>query len=119
MRRNEAILDVYKLVLGGYLFVSPFLFAYAGRADRLDAWLTGSLLVLVSIAALLAFAKWEEWTTLALGLWMVVSPWLLGFAHTTAMHIVIGVGCLVVYLAALELWLVYYRGETAAGETHG
>jgi len=43
--RSEAILDVYNLVLGVFLFVSPWLFAYAGSVDRLDAWLTSSVLV--------------------------------------------------------------------------
>ena len=42
-----------------------------------------------------------------LGLWLIVSPWVLGFAHTRAMHFSIGVGATVTFLAALELWLVY------------
>jgi SPW repeat len=118
--RSEAILDVYNLVLGVFLFVSPWLFAYAGSVGRLDAWLTSSVLVLVSIAALVAFAEWEEWISLALGLWMIVSSWLLGFAHTRAMHIGIGVGCVVVYFAGLELWLIHYDRpmHAAPGEAH-
>jgi|SRR5271165_5035422 len=116
--RSEAILDIYNLILGAILFVSPWLFAYAGRADRLDAWLTSSILVLISISALVAFAEWEEWISLALGLWMIVSPWLLGFAHTTAVHIGIWVGCAVVYLSALELWVIHYhRPHIVTGDT--
>ena len=44
---------------------------------------------------------------LLLGIWLIASPWALGFAHTRAMHFSIGVGVTVAFLAALELWLVY------------
>ena len=119
-RRSEAVLDVYNLVLGAFLFVSPWLFAYAGGIGGVDAWLTGAVLVVVSIAAVVAFAEWEEWISLALGLWMIVSPWLLGFAHTRAMHIGIGVGCVVVYLAGLELLLIHERpSRSNPGGAHG
>jgi hypothetical protein len=36
-----------------------------------------------------------------------VSPWLLGFAHTRAMHFSIGVGIVIAFLAVLDLWLHY------------
>jgi hypothetical protein len=117
--RRETILDIYNLALGAFLFVSPWLFAYAGSIDRLDTWLTSALLVLFSVAAILAFSEWEEWIRIALGLWMIGSPWLLGFAHTKAMHIGVGIGCVVVYLTALELWLIHYhQSPTAIGEPH-
>jgi hypothetical protein len=48
---------------------------------------------------------------------MIVSPWLLGFAHTRAMHIGIGVGCVVIYLAGLELLLIHDR--PGSGGAHG
>jgi hypothetical protein len=77
--RREAILDCYNLVLGTFLFVSPWLFVFARDVARVDVWVTSALLVLISIATLVAFAEWEEWASLVLGLWMVVSPWVLGF----------------------------------------
>jgi hypothetical protein len=57
----------------------------------------------VSLAALLAFAEWEVWVVLLAGLWMVLSPFVLGFQHTTAMHVSIGIGLAVSYLAVLDL----------------
>jgi hypothetical protein len=36
-RRPEAILDVYNLVLGAALFVSPWLFAFSQGAASIDA----------------------------------------------------------------------------------
>jgi hypothetical protein len=118
-RRREAVLDVYNLALGAFLFISPWLFAYAREVGRLDAWITSALLVLISVAAILAFAEWEEWIRLALGLWMIASPWMLGFAHTTAMHMMIGVGSIVIYLTGLELWLIHYEDLTAPELTSG
>lgn len=41
------------------------------------------------------------------GLWLIASPWILGFAHVRAMHFSIGIGAVVTFLALLELWLVY------------
>jgi hypothetical protein len=35
------------------------------------------------------------------------SPWVLGFAHTRAMHFSIGIGSAVAFLAALELFLIF------------
>ena len=109
--RREAVLDYYKIALGLFFFASPWLSAYASGAARLDAWATGATLIALSIAALVAFADWEEWLTLLIGLWLIVAPWALGFPHTRAMHWSIGVGAAVLFIAALELWLLYYDPE--------
>jgi SPW repeat len=31
-----------------------------------------------------AAAKWQDWTSFALGLWLAVSPWVLGYSHQEA-----------------------------------
>jgi hypothetical protein len=43
---------------------------------------------------------------LLLGLWVLVSPWVLGFQGTTAAMVHIVVGILVAALAAIEMWLM-------------
>jgi SPW repeat len=106
--RTDAILDVYKLLLGAFLFVSPWLFAFAHSVAGTDVWVSGAAIAAASIAALLMFAEWEEWVMLVGGLWLVLSPFALGFQHTTAMHLSIGIGLAVSYLAALKLWLRHY-----------
>lgn len=106
--RPEAILDVYNLVLGAVLFVSPWLFAFAHGVASIDAHMGGAAIAAASIAALLVFAEWEEWIALLAGLWTVVSPFALGFQHTTAMHVTIAIGLAVAYVAALDLWLIHY-----------
>jgi hypothetical protein len=107
--RDAAVLDLYNVALGAFLAVSPWLFAYSRSVVRDDAWLAGAAVVALSIASIVAFAEWEEWVNVAIGLWMIASPWVLGFQHTAAMHVSIAVGCLVAYLAALELGVVRAR----------
>jgi SPW repeat len=104
------VLDVYNLVLAIFLFVSPWLFAYANSVVRLDFWASGALIAVVSAAAIAAFSEWEEWLNLALGIWLVLAPWLLGYTHSRAMHVSVAAGIIVVYLAGLRLWLMHYRG---------
>ena len=60
------------------------------------------------------FSNWEEWLNLLLGFWLVASPWALGFTHIKAMHISIGIGIVVAFMAALEQWLVNYDSQQAA-----
>jgi hypothetical protein len=107
--RRESALDVYTGSFGLFLFVSPWLFAYASEAARIDLWASGAAVVAISIAAIVAFSDWEEWLNLMLGLWLMISPWALGFMHTKAMHVSIGLGAMVAFVAALELWLVKYE----------
>jgi len=42
---------------------------------------------------------------------------MLGFTGTTAMHVSIGVGIIVVYLALLDLWLIHYEPRAAPDRT--
>ena len=75
-----------------------------------NAGLDGAVIVVLSIAAIVRFAQWEEWINLVLGFWVVVSPWILGFAAMAAAmwgHVVIGLA--IVVLAALELWTSDYH----------
>jgi hypothetical protein len=110
------VLDLYNLVLAAVLFVSPWLFKLTNSTGKMDLWVTGAAIAAISLAAIAAYADWEEWANLLLGLWLIASPWILGFAHTRAMHFSIGIGVVVAFLAALELWLVYE--ETHPGPPH-
>jgi hypothetical protein len=105
--QRESVLDLYNLLLAALLLVSPWLFRLTNGSGRLDLWATAAVLALVSLAAMIAYKDWEEWINILLGLWLIGSPWLLGFAHTRAMHFSIGIGVVVAFLAALDLWLHY------------
>jgi hypothetical protein len=105
--RRESVLDVYNLALAMLLFASPWLFAGSKGVPALDIWASSAAIAAISLAAIFAFANWEEWANLALGIWLVVSPWVLGFTHTSAMHFSVGVGAAVAFMAILEIWLLY------------
>ncbi len=105
--RAESVLDLYTLGLAIFLCLSPWLFAGANGTAAIDLRASSAAIALLSLAAMVAFATWEEWANLLLGIWLVASPWVLGFTHTRAMHFSIAVGAAVAFLAALELWLAY------------
>lgn len=104
---REAVLDLYNLLLALLLFASPWLFALQNATAKVDLWVSSAIIAVISLGAIAAYANWEEWANLLLGIWLVVSPWVVGFAHTRAMHFSIGIGAVVAFLAALDLWLHY------------
>jgi hypothetical protein len=107
LARREAVLDVYNLLLALVLLVSPWLFALQNGPAKLDLWVSSAIIAAISFGAIAAYASWEEWLNLLLGMWLVISPWVVGFTHTRAMHFSIGIGAAVAFLAALGLWLRY------------
>ena len=104
--KNERVCDVINLVLGAFLLVSPWIFGFASGSQSQNAIICGIIIAVLSIAALAAFAEWEEWLNLIVGLWVLVSPWVLGFANTTAMRVSVIVGLIVAVIAAIELWMM-------------
>ena len=95
--------DPINALLGIWLVLSPWAVGYAGdRVAFANALIVGVALVAVAAGAMLVPRAWEEWTEAVLGLWLVGSPWLLGFAGlTTAMHAVVATGAAIMVLA---LW---------------
>ena len=103
---NAKLCDVANLILGAILLFSPWIFGFdAGKVTQ-NAAITGIVIAVLAIAALAAYAVWEEWLNLIVGLWALVSPWVLGFQGTTAMKVHVTIGILVAVLAAIELWIM-------------
>src|SRR5215469_14783931 len=105
--RSQSALDVYNVVAAAVLLVSPWLFRLTNGTAKLDFWLCGAAIIAISLASMFAYANWEEWANVLLGLWLIASPWVLGFAHLRAMHFSVALGAVVTFMALLELWLVY------------
>ena len=51
-------------------------------------WLVGLAVAVISTVALKASAIWQEWANFALGVWLVLSPWLLDFAASASILLV-------------------------------
>jgi len=105
---NARYCDVANLILGAFLFFSPWIFGFDGTKAAENASIVGVIVAVLAIAALAAFAIWEEWLNLVVGLWTLVSPWVVGFHDTTkAMTVCVVVGILVAILAAIEIWMTW------------
>lgn len=102
---SAKLCDVVNLILGMILFFSPWLFDLSAGAQWQTASIIGIFIAVLSIAALAAFAVWEEWLNLVAGLALIVSPWLLDFQNSGAMTIDVTIGAVVAALAAVEIWL--------------
>jgi hypothetical protein len=103
--------DVVNLVLGVWLVVSPYALNYADQTTPAwNAHIVGIIVVAQAAAAIWAFQKWEEWVSALLGLWLIVSPWILGYSglqNPLWNQIIVGV-----IVGGLALW-------SATNERHG
>jgi len=110
------------LVLAVWLFLSTWILGFAatpaaGEAvgagfttAAWNAWILGLVIAALALWAAFQFAEWHDWANGVLGVWLVASPWILGFAAlTTAVWNHVVVGLLIVALAAWELWDVRHQ----------
>lgn len=112
---SRKLCDVINLGLGIVLFFSPWEFGLAVGPQWQTASVVGIIIGVLSIAALAAFAVWEEWLNLVAGLALMASPWLLGFQDSDAMTIDVAIGVVVAALAAFEVWAVRHSQAAAPG----
>lgn len=120
MRQIKHWQDGANAVLGAWLLLSPWAVGYAAQeAASANAVIVGLALVAAALGAMWVPRAWEEWTEVVLGLWLVASPWVLGFAgERGAMLTAL---CTGIVVAALALWTVatdkdyqlWHRGSTA------
>jgi ABC-type Co2+ transport system permease subunit len=100
--------DDANLVLGVWLFLSPWILQYSGmQMAAWNAWIMGVVVVLAAVAAILYFQEWEEYLAVLVAAWLVISPWALGFSATmmaVGNQIVVGVlvGLLAIWSAMAE-----------------
>ena len=72
--------DPVNLVLGLWMVASPWVLKYATETSPTwNAVILGLLIGAIALFALLEVMAWQEWANLALGVWLAISPWLLGF----------------------------------------
>jgi len=71
--------------VGLWLTLAPWMIPggiWEGRAVAAswNLWFSGTIVLVSSALALWSLKPWEEWVNLAVGAWLIVSPWILGYA---------------------------------------
>ena len=101
---GDAVINRLTAILGLLLQVSPWLLGFATvEAAAWCAGIGGIVVTVMSFAAFMYLREWKEWVCLITALFLILSPWLVGFAgiaSATWTHVVIGL--LVTVLSALS-----------------
>lgn len=105
MSRVKHWQDPVNLVLGLWMIVAPWVLAF--QSDSIATRNSVVLGVLIAVAAVYALVRvfaWEEWANLLFGVWLVISPWVLGFSDIQAAAgnaVIVGLVVAVFALSAL------------------
>lgn len=106
--------DWLMAVVGLWLILANWVLAPllpGGVSPEPVAWnyvIAGAAALTLGVAAIAAFRIWEEWAGLLIGLWLMVSPWVLGFVSSpiTMWNVMIS-GLIIVFIAG---WSIYDQG---------
>ena len=111
-KTHRAWEDWFGMLLGVLIMVSPwFPIQVADTVDLerthlvLNSFVVGMLVLGLAQLEYVALHRWEEVATVLLGLWLIASPYVLGYAVDQGLqlwHIVLG--ALVAIVGALQLW---------------
>ena len=104
-------------LLGVWLLVSPWVLGFAGSTTpTANSALVGLALLATALGATFVPRAWEEWTEVALGAWLVISPWVLAFdpiRNAKMSAVVTGIAVLVLALWVLATDKDYVHWRTA------
>jgi hypothetical protein len=109
LKRHRTWEDWVGMGLGVLILISPFAVNdQLEQAMTLNTLVTGLLVLIVSEIELLGAAAWETWeevVSAAIGVWLMVSPFLFGYAAIGQLRFWhFALGALVALLAAVEFW---------------
>ncbi|WP_456411926.1 SPW repeat protein [Oceanithermus sp.] len=77
--------DGVNLVLGLWLVVSSWILSFTSNAAALgNALIVGAIFVALSLLALADAKPREEWSELVVAVWLLISPWVLGYSALAA-----------------------------------
>lgn len=118
MRNMKHWQDPLNALIGAWLALSPWVLGFQHQmAPMASSVIVGLALIAASLGAMIVPRAWEEWSQAGLGLWMIVSPWVLGFSSQMDIMRVAVVSGIVVL--ALALWVLLTDKDYSAWMHHG
>src|SRR6188768_2984882 len=93
------------MLIGVLIGFSPWLAEQGNQVIMWNAILVGALVLVLAQLEYVSLQRWEEIGEIALGLWLIASPFIFGYAEAGTLrywHFILG--ATVVLLGALELW---------------
>ena len=99
--------DRLTFILGLWLFVSPLFYSgsFTMNTMNVNTVLMGVVVMIFSGAAIARYQPWEEWLETLFGVWLIITPFVLGFTDmtfATVNHIVVGI-----VIVIDSLWIAY------------
>jgi hypothetical protein len=103
--------DLGNILLGTWLFISPWIVDYVLGMPLAakNSFILGLAIVVFAAVAIYIPQIWEEWLNMALGAWLILSPWVLGFhveRDIATNNVIVGVS-----VAALATWAMLRDNE--------
>lgn len=117
MYDNRSVLEWITAAAGAWILISIWVLPSADPGLMLNGvtqvshLLVGAAVVVFALAGVFAFRVWEEWILALAGLWLLVSPWVLGFSNLgpfVVSDVVVGL-----FIVATSGWVVFTNDEIA------
>lgn len=102
--------DIVNALVGLVVMLSPWWLGFTdSMAASANAVVVGLALIATATGAILVPRPWEEWTEFALGIWLIMSPWVLQYALERENRLVmVALGAVIVLIS---LWTLLVDKE--------
>lgn len=95
--------DVLQLVMAAWLVISPVLLGYwSERAPTLTVVVVGAIFGFTAQMSIARPAKWLEYANLVLSIFLILSPYIIGFSENTVATVNTIIGGLVLGVLAIR-----------------
>jgi hypothetical protein len=113
VEKNSSLKGFLRAMIALWILVSPWVLVHLSMAPpsqpQISAgalWnflIVGVVMMVISIAQLMASTVWEGRVNAAMGIWLIVSPWVLGFGSDLVLTWnAVVVGILAVFVSGLR-----------------
>ena len=102
MRQQIRTAGWLNFLAGIWLIMSPFVLGFMGTAAATNAVIVGIIVGIVALVSVYSAesAMWTNWANTILGVWMIISPFVLGFTTGAVVMNSIILGIIVIALSA-------------------